>query len=446
MLTNLVHALGVGEPRVYPAGTILYRQGATQADVYLVVSGFVDLVATDPADGLSRSLSWRGPGQLVGDARALLGAAAPVMARTATRCVLHRIPAASFLGALAPDAAPVLWQLVLARSRQLLELTGTMALFAAAHARQRLEHVLARLLLDQHGQATNGNTRLTGYSPTNRELAGYVGVNPTYVPALIGALEQDGVARRHRGFIVINDPSRLVRRLAIARYACADTAVWQRLFDLGTPRRYDAGYGLFQQHDPAEDVYVVASGFIDLSASADSAADAERSLWWAQAGDLLGDGAAILATGEQTSATTKTRCLLHRIPARTFLAALTPERNAPLYEVLQALSGDIRACMTDMAVTRLQPLRTALQHVLCRLVDQHGGWQSRPEVALTDYSPSNATLAGYVGSEERYVSQLLHDLKTDSVAWRDAAHVITVRGQGRLVARPQGVASQGRAS
>src|SRR5262245_17307468 len=323
MLTKLIEAIALPEPQQYDAGHLLYRQGAENADVYVIANGFVDFIATSPLDGLERSVSWRGPGHLIGHARAILSAPAPVAARTATPSTLHRIPAATFRQALTPDRAPALWHLVRVRSRERLELTTTMGLFASAQARQRLEYVLWRLIAQQRESSAAGEreTRLVQYSPTNKELAGYIGVNTTYVPELFASLERDGIARRHRGFIVVDAASRLFHPPSAAVDHKGNAAAWRTLFNFGAPRRFDAGYSLFEQHDPAEDVYIVDSGFIDLSASIGHGRDA-KSLWWTSAGSIVGDCAALLGTPEPVTATTRTRCFLHRMPTSAFLEAL----------------------------------------------------------------------------------------------------------------------------
>lgn len=423
-MVKLFDALAASPAQEYAAGTPLIRQGAANGDVYLIASGFVDLFSTSVVDGLERSVTWRGPGQLVGDAGAVLGAAAPVAARTATRCVLHRLSAPAFVRLLDPRPTSALWHLVRARSEQVLEQTHTRALFASARARQRLEYVLWRLARQQHGRMLTGETRLTTYSPTNRELAGYVGVNSTYVPMLFASLEREGIARRHRGFIVIADPERLHHGRAAWPRARTDAALWCELLGLGTARRFDSGYSLFQQHDPAEDVYLIESGFVDVCAS-NGSPSTERSLWWHEAGELLGDTAAVLAATEQVTATTRTRSRLHCVPARVFLAALDQPRSPLLHDLLIAQSGDAHDATQDMAIAQLQPARHMLEHVLRRLATQHAS-DATGQVTLSDYSPSNATLAAFIGTEERYLSHLFHQLKDDGIAWRDSKRVITI--------------------
>jgi CRP-like cAMP-binding protein len=244
-------------------------------------------------------------------------------------------------------------------------------------------------------------------------------------------LELEGIARRHRGFIVVSDVSRLFNPTIAAPATSEDDDVsWATLLGLGTPRRFDAGYSLFQQNDPAEDVYLLAGGYVDLSVSSGSrASDTPKSLWWSYAGELLGDGAALLGRTEPATATTRTRCFLHQVPARVFREALGADRDPAMFDLLLAQSEELHAATLDAAAVR-QPVRNGLEHVLGRLAAQHGG-HAAADVQLTDYSPNNATLAGYTGTEERYVSHLLRQLKAENVAWRGAGRVITVRDMAR---------------
>lgn len=426
MFKNLLEAIPFAEPQEYPAGEVLFRERTENAHVYLIVSGFVDLVATNPQDGVERSISWRGPGQLVGDSQALLATASPLTAKTATPCILRRASARTFAAALTSDRAPVLWHLVRARSRQLVDVMRTTALFASANARERLEYVLWRLGAQQRGPSPPCDSRLTEYSPTNRELAGYIGVNPTYVPALFTGLQRDGLARRVRGFIVMSDFSRLYRPPGVTS-AGGEPVPWKKLLDLGTPRRFEPGYSLFQQNDPPEDVYIIDRGFVDLSAgAADPGPHAQKPLWWAYDGELLGDASAVLETNLPVTAITRTRSFLHQVSARAFLKACDGDADPVLHELLVAQSQELHACTTGMALLR-EPLHDALEHVLIRLASQHQSSAASREVLLSEYSPSNAALAGYIGTEERYISHLLHQLKAEQVAWRGQRRLLVVR-------------------
>jgi hypothetical protein len=116
-----------------------------------------------------------------------------------------------------------------------------------------------------------------------------------------------------------------------------------------------------------------------------------------------------------------------------------------MYDLLISQEEELAACTIDAAAVR-QPLIHALEHVLWRLAQQHGGCAPDAEVQLTQYSPSNSTLAGYIGTEERYLSHLLHQLKAEHVAWRGDGRVITVRAGGGNRAADVGFVQRARAS
>lgn len=430
-------ALHLDEPETYRKGETLFRQGALCPDVYLIVAGYVNLIATDPQTGLDRTLMWRGPSQFLGDAPIVLGCRSLVSARTATDCTVYRIRSTQFLRMLgAPGQNSVLWHLLQANSRQLMDLTRMTALTDSAQALLRLEHVLCRLLVEQHGQNVNHAVRLAEYSPTNRELAGYIGVNPTYIPALFKLLQAEGIASRVRGAILISRPGRLEAACEAFRPPPSPPVDWARWLGLGAARRFHPGYPLLQENEPPEDIFLIQRGFVRLSTeqTGDLHGDGgEHAVSWSHSGELLGHHSAILESAQPLRAETGTQCHLHCVSARQFLNLVCPEGSTPMLELMKAQSRDYLEITRNLVVARTQALKSRIAYVLWRLAEQQFGRPALHGVRLTAYSPSNATLAGYLGTEERYVSSLMQDLKSRKILWRGAGRVITINDCGALM-------------
>ncbi|MDQ2899487.1 MAG: hypothetical protein M3Y07_06755 [Acidobacteriota bacterium] len=58
--------------------------------------------------------------------------------------------------------------------------------------------------------------------------------------------------------------------------------------------------------------------------------------------------------------------------------------------------------------------------------------EPKRETRLTAFSPGNETLAGYIGTEQRYITDLMHDLKKDHLAWRGTDGILTIPDPQRL--------------
>lgn len=418
---------GVHATETYPPGEILFRQGVVNRDVYLVLNGYVNLICRGDDDGLDRPVCWRSPGQLVGDCSAFANVPSPVTARTATHCEVRRLSVSRFLKALEQDDHPVLKQIVADRSRQVLSALRSLSETAATQARQRLEHVLSLLLVQQHGNRSDQERQLSDFSPNSRELAGYIGVNVTYLPELFASLERDGLVRRARGTLVVCRPAKLLRPVDAVNTAHDSISRWRAVLNLGTPRKFRSGYTLFERDSPPDDVYLIESGYVGLSAVVITVGGfSERSVAWGAPGQLLGDPNAVVSSRHPGTAVTRTECLLHHIEASKFLSQLSADHSHTLYQLLIDQSRDLLSLNRQLTHLKTLPLKNRLADVLLQLAKEQITGHSCYGYRLVQYSPNNATLAGYIGTEERYVSNLMQDLKARKIAWRGAGRVISI--------------------
>ncbi|MFF5533397.1 Crp/Fnr family transcriptional regulator [Streptomyces cinerochromogenes] len=84
-----------GRRRTHPAGTTLLRQGDTGTHVLALIDGLVKVVRRD-VDGRERLLSFRGPGEVLGDMAVQNGRTRLADVQTISVCEVASIPACVF--------------------------------------------------------------------------------------------------------------------------------------------------------------------------------------------------------------------------------------------------------------------------------------------------------------------------------------------------------------
>lgn len=425
--------LDLADPQEYGPEHILFRHDSPAHDIYLVESGFVNLTVFDPLNAVENPVSWRSSGQLLGECAVILGVPYPVTAKTGSRCTIYRIPARRFLEALRPDPESALWSLAQSQCRDILTLVRGTVLSSSNQARKRLEYMLWQLAVQQAGSVENSETKLTGYSPGNKELAGYVGVNPTYISRLLSDLHKDHLAHREGSLIVVSQPQKLFHPAERQVNTAEAVLRWKRLLGLSMPRHVEPASVLFREQERVEELYLIEKGFVDVSVTTKKRAKrVERSLLWRGAGQIVGYWPVFLDTLSPVTVRTETDCLLHRIPASHFMDILLSDRSAPLWRLATVENVDMLNFLANVSVSQSQPLRNRLEYVLWQLAKQQSRGEPKREIRLAEFSPSNETLAGYIGTEQRYITDLMHDLKKDHLAWRGTDRILTVHNPQRL--------------
>lgn len=185
----------------YRKGETVYSEGDSAAALYCVYSGRVRLYRLTPGGGL-RVLRFVEPGQLFGVADLLTGLSRTVTAEAAETAEVCRFPA-RFATALArrdPGFA-----LALTSSMALdLRRTEELLLDVASPVRDRV----ARLLLEIAGAET-------AEIPMSRlEMAQLIGTTPETLTRVLSELDREGVIRRSRRRLRIEDRAALT---ALAR-------------------------------------------------------------------------------------------------------------------------------------------------------------------------------------------------------------------------------------
>jgi len=426
--------LPAGRAEEHPAGSVLVHEGDPLRSVLLVEHGLVELTVGEPG-GAERSVAWRGPGHWLGHSGAILGIPAPATFAAATACRLHRIPVKDFLSALRPLQPSPLWKLCEERNLDLIDLMRSLALTASQSARKRLEFVLSRLVLQQHGPNVRHSVSLDEYSPTNEELSGYVGVTPTYVSRLLAELEAGRIGRRlPDGRIVISRPLKLLHAPRSERNPTTSIAQWKELFRLTAPRQFARRQLLFRQGDPIYGVYLVENGVVDFFINHPITARPQPVLWIGS-GHLTGDCFAFKSAPAPLTARTATTCSLHRLSAEQFLDALDLERQPVLGRFVAALNQDVVALATRLVFENLLPLPKQLEHLIWQLDQQYSRVLGSPRDPGR-FSPTSAMLARYLATREDYIRRLMLGLRGRGAISRDRLTPTVVTNPNRLFHLP----------
>jgi CRP-like cAMP-binding protein len=356
-----------------------------------------------------------------------------VSARAATPCRVHRVPAAAFLRLMAVEEHPLLWSLVRSRTRELVNMIRMRTLIDSVPARQRLESVLRRLAEEQREGQGQAWISGAGYLPTNDEFACYAGISLSYVSMIFRDLEREGIIRRSRDGILINRLDLLWKPSICAASDGERSRQADRFKALGKTRRFAAGTQVLQEGETADDVYLVQSGFVRLTATLCGGKELttglderlEHAVGWIAPGGFIGERAALLQEQQPLSAFTRTPCTVTECSAQQYEELLGGE-NTEVLALLRMKTRELLAAEQDLLVAQSQPMRRRMAYVLSRLGCHQAGGALRENMQLKAYSPTNATLAGLVGTEERYVTSLMNDFRNERLVWRGAGRAIVI--------------------
>lgn len=203
-LAEKIH--GLAPSHIYAPGVELFQQGAIVEDVYFVAGGLIKLVHFDP-DGRELIIGLRFPGGLVGSSALLAGEPSLATAITLTRCPLHRIPGEVFLELLRSDPS-VSWDVHRIHAREAFDHLGHLARLGTLSSRHRLEYVLRQLILTVPNHSSQRDIRLL-LPLKHWEIARLIAVTPEHLSRLLKQMQQDGVIRREKGWVIVSHPEKL---------------------------------------------------------------------------------------------------------------------------------------------------------------------------------------------------------------------------------------------
>ena len=193
-------------PQVYPAGTELFHQGSHMEDLYWIERGIIKLIRVHE-DGREMIMGLYRPGWILGATAALLQLPAPATAVTLTRCHVGRIRVEEFLHRveLTDDFLRSLIQMV---SREAYEQAVHHAALGLLSGRERLEQFLWEWISSTEGVEPRKPIRLQ--LPLKQwELAQVIAVTPEHLSRILKQMEQEGIIRRQKGWLILTDPQRL---------------------------------------------------------------------------------------------------------------------------------------------------------------------------------------------------------------------------------------------
>jgi CRP-like cAMP-binding protein len=193
----------------YPAGIELFKQEVPARDVYLIESGLIKLMAVEQNDR-EILVGLRSPGWIVGSASVILNKKYAFSATTLTGCRLRRVTAEAFLRLLRNDQE-FAWFFQQMQSHELHEQLTQLVEFGCLSARDKLEHLLSRMISALVPKGPERKVRLK-LPLKHRELAELLSITPEHLSRVLREMQQEGLVFKEKGWICIAD----VRMLRVA--------------------------------------------------------------------------------------------------------------------------------------------------------------------------------------------------------------------------------------
>jgi CRP-like cAMP-binding protein len=196
----------------FAAGTAILRYGDAGTDVFLIMSGIVE-VALMSVGGKRVTYCEKQPGDLVGVMAAIDGQARCASVTAKTNCRLIEIPAAEFSVLLSTSAA-FTQKVLLRMTQQVRELTERVFDFSALLVQHRIHVELLRLA---HQASGLGNTRKISPAPTHAQIASRASTHREAVAREFSLLLKAGLLVKSGPALVVTDVAWLESSVARAR-------------------------------------------------------------------------------------------------------------------------------------------------------------------------------------------------------------------------------------
>jgi CRP-like cAMP-binding protein len=190
-------------PQRYPQGTELFKQGSRLQDVYCIDQGMIKIVRLNRT-GRAVIVGLRFPGWILGIAPIMLNKPSLVTAVTLTNSSLHRIQSEDLLRLVRTDAQ-------LSRHLHLLlsqEVYEQVIRLCSPSARRRFEHLLLQMTLALELGGAQDEIKLQ-VPLKSKEMAQIIAVTPQHFSRILNEMEQEGVIRREKGWIIVSDFQKL---------------------------------------------------------------------------------------------------------------------------------------------------------------------------------------------------------------------------------------------
>jgi CRP-like cAMP-binding protein len=203
----------------------LYSQADPAKDVYLIEQGLVELTWLNE-QGHELVVGLRHPGWLLGASSVILEEPHSATATTVIPCRLRRLRAEEFRR-LARTNVELSWSLNQMLSREVQAQAVYACGLGLLSARNRLEQFLWDLSVSTGGGQERKPVRLQ--LPLKKsEVARLIAITPQYLSELLKQLENAGILRREKGWLIVLDPERLWHQSDFSReWFCALSLVVQ---------------------------------------------------------------------------------------------------------------------------------------------------------------------------------------------------------------------------
>lgn len=195
----------------YPRGAVLFDQGALLPCVWYVVDGAVKLTYME-SQGRESIVELATTGEWIGTAAVVADQPAPISATTCSTTLLATCPSTTFKLMLRDDMQ-LSEQIHKVHAEQLCRGAARIGHLCSADSRGRLSAALYRFAVA--GDLRRSSARAVRFDlPFHRwELAEFIGVTAEHLSRLFSEIEQEGLIRQEKGWIVVDDLEQL-RRIA----------------------------------------------------------------------------------------------------------------------------------------------------------------------------------------------------------------------------------------
>jgi len=194
----------------YPEGSVLFRQGTTAREVFLLEQGLVKVVFLGPGGEEVIAQICGMPGTVIGDACAILGQHF-VSAMVGTRSArLRRIPAERLIEQMR-DNHELSWHLHRNHCHRQAELLERAAQLGYLSVRQRVEQLVWDLSAACELLPTRKGLRME-LPLKYRELAQLISVSPEHLCRTLALMQKEGLILREKGWLFLVERDALFHR------------------------------------------------------------------------------------------------------------------------------------------------------------------------------------------------------------------------------------------
>ncbi len=192
--------------KVFPAGTVLFKEGETGREMYVIQSGKVKI--SKQVRGEEQVLAILGPGEFFGEMAILNNKPRSATATVVEESKMLVIDPKTF-ELLLKNNIEIAIRMIKKLAQRLQEADDQIESLLYKDANSRVVHTLTRSA-DHHGKSVEGGVKV---GLTDKDLAGKTGLAPEQVEEILSRLEKAKLIQRVEDGIIIADVNRLRKYL-----------------------------------------------------------------------------------------------------------------------------------------------------------------------------------------------------------------------------------------